>query len=73
MLLRTCSDLALLWPKPAAAALVQPLIWELTYAAGAALKRRKKKSIAITLRCKELKYKEINKCHTARIQAWIQT
>ena len=43
MLLRTCSDLALLWPKPAAAALVQPLIWELTYAAGAALKRRKKK------------------------------
>ena len=35
-------DLALLWlwPRPAAAALIQPLAWELPYAAGAALKRK---------------------------------
>ena len=38
-------DLALLWlwRRPAAAALIQPLAWELPYAAGAALKRPKTK------------------------------
>ena len=42
---RHCSDLALLWlwHKPAAAAPVQPLDWELPYAVGAALKSQKKK------------------------------
>ena len=31
-----------MWRKPAAAALIQPLAWELPYAAGAAIKRKKK-------------------------------
>ena len=31
-----------LWPKPAAAALIGPLAWELPYAAGMTLKRQKK-------------------------------
>ena len=40
------SDPALLWLrcKPAAAALIQPLVWKLPYAAGVTLKRPKKKS-----------------------------
>ena len=29
------------WPRPAAAALIEPLAWELTYAMGVALKSRK--------------------------------
>ena len=39
------SDLVLLWLwcRPAAAALIQPLAWELPYASGAALKIKKKK------------------------------
>ena len=39
------SDLALLglWHRPAAVALIGPLAWEPPYAAGAALKRPKKK------------------------------
>ena len=32
-----------LWCRPAAVALIRPLAWELPYAAGAALKRKKKK------------------------------
>jgi len=32
-------DLVLLWHRPAATAPIQPLAWELPYAAGAALKR----------------------------------
>ena len=32
-----------LWCRPAAVALIQPLAWELPYAAGVALKRKKKK------------------------------
>ena len=32
-----------LWCRPAAAALIQPLAWELPYTAGAALKRQKDK------------------------------
>ena len=38
-------DLALLWvwSRPAAAALILPLAWELLYALGAALKRLKRK------------------------------
>ena len=38
------SDLVLLWLwcRPAAAALIQPLAWELPYASGAALKIKKK-------------------------------
>ena len=34
-----------LWPRPAAAALNQPLAWELPYALSVALKRKKKKKI----------------------------
>ena len=44
---RRCgSDLALLWLwcRPAAAAPVQPLAWELPYATGAALKKQKTKN-----------------------------
>ena len=43
---RRCrSDLALLWLwcKPAAAALIQPLEWELPYTTGLAIKRKKRK------------------------------
>ena len=42
---RRGSDLALLWlwRRPAAAAPIGPLAWELPYAAGMALKRQKKK------------------------------
>ena len=42
---RCASDLAWLWLwcSLAAAALIQPLAWELPYAAGAALKRQKRK------------------------------
>ena len=32
-----------LWCKTAAVALIQPLIWELAYAAGAILKKKRKK------------------------------
>jgi len=32
-----------LWCRPAAAALIRPIAWELPYAAGVALKRKKKK------------------------------
>ena len=41
---RHSSDLALLWMwrRLAAAALIQPLAWELPYATGVAVKRRKK-------------------------------
>ena len=41
------SDPALLWLwcRPAVAAPVQPLAWELPYAAGAALKKKQKKVI----------------------------
>ena len=42
-------DLALLWLwyRLAPAAVIQPLSWELPYAAGVALKSKKKKSIQI--------------------------
>ena len=42
---RRISDPKLLWLccRPAAAALIRPLAWELSYAASAALKRQKKK------------------------------
>ena len=42
---RLGSDLALLWLwcRPAGAALIRPQAWGLPYAAGAALKRKKKK------------------------------
>ena len=32
-----------LWRRPAALPLIQPLAWELTHAAGVALKKKKKK------------------------------
>ena len=41
---RCSSDLAWLWCRLAAAALIQPLGWEPPYAAGAALKRQKNRS-----------------------------
>ena len=46
-----CSlDLALvwLWHRPAVAAPIQPLAWELPYAMDEALKRKKKKSKIVT-------------------------
>ena len=36
-------DLAWLWRRPAAVALIRPLAWELTYAAGVVLKKKKRK------------------------------
>ena len=44
---RHSSDLALLWRRLAAAALIQPLAWEPPYATGVALKRPKKKKIQV--------------------------
>ena len=41
------SALLWLWCKPAAIALIRPLAWEFPYAMGAALKRKKKKKVAI--------------------------
>ena len=32
-----------LWRRPAAAALIQPLAWELLFTAGAAIKKKRKK------------------------------
>ena len=42
---RRGSDLAWLWlwRRPAAVALIRPLAWELTYAAGVVLKKKKRK------------------------------
>ena len=40
---RSGSDLALLWCRPAAIALIRPLAWKLPYAMGAAQKKKKKK------------------------------
>ena len=40
---RRGSHLALLWHRPAATAPIRPLVWELPYAVGAALKRQKAK------------------------------
>ena len=40
---RHSSDPTLLWCRPAPAALIRPLAWELPYAVGAALKSKKKK------------------------------
>jgi len=41
------SQLLWLWPRPAAATPIQPLAWQLLYAAGAALKNQKKKKIIL--------------------------
>ena len=48
---RRGSDLELLWlwRRPAAVALIQPLAWELPYAAPAALKKKKQKPKTKTL------------------------
>ena len=42
-------DLVLLWLwcRPAATALIRPLAWEISYAAGVALKRQKKKKVSV--------------------------
>ena len=63
---RRCGlDLALLWLwcRPAVAALIQALAWDLPYAASAALKKeekKKKKRIMMTLYCSLLHLK--NQC-----------
>ena len=55
---RCSSDLALLWLwcRPAAAALIRPLAWELPYATGMVLKRPKKKYHYISFADKQLFY-----------------
>ena len=40
--LRRCSDLALLWHRPAATAPIRLLAWESPYAVGAALEKTKR-------------------------------
>ena len=40
-----------LWCRPAAAAQIQSLAWELPYAVGAALKKKKKKKVIEYLQC----------------------
>ena len=44
-------DLVLLWPwhRPAAVALIQPLAWDLPYAVGAALKKKKRRKRNVQL------------------------
>ena len=56
---RCCSDpvLTWLWCRPAAAALIRPLAWELPYAPGAALKRKKKNSSIFLARFLLMTYK----------------
>ncbi len=46
---RRGSDPALLWlwRRPAATPLIPPLVWELPYAAGVALKKKKKKGVPV--------------------------
>ena len=39
---RSCVAVAV-WQRPAAAALIQPLVWELPYATDAAIKRKRKR------------------------------
>ena len=60
--LRCGSDLAFLWLRyrPAATDLIQPLAWELPYAAGAALTRQKKKKKKFETRKKKKKKKKKN-------------
>ena len=41
---RRGSDLVLMWMWPAAVDLIRPLAWELPYAAGAALKKQRKRA-----------------------------
>ena len=43
--LRCSSELTLLWHRPAAAAPIRPLAWELPYASGAALKKSNKRCL----------------------------
>ena len=43
------SDLALLWYRPAAAAPIQPLAWELPHAMDAALKTNKQKKTLLII------------------------
>ena len=41
-------ELVWLWCRPAAVALIQPLAWELPYAAGATLKKKTKKELGVS-------------------------
>ena len=45
---RCSSDPELLWLWPAAIAPIQPLAWELRYATGAAIKKKKKITVGLT-------------------------
>jgi len=62
---RCGSDLALLWLwcRPAAAALIQPLGWELPYATSVALKLKKKKKKKLTGALYWFPKTVITKCH----------
>ena len=51
-----------LWGRPAATALIQPLAWELPYAAGVALKRFKKKKCTSQPFC-------MNFCYTLKVNS----
>ena len=44
---RHCWDLALLWPRLVAVALIGPLAWEPPYAAGVALRGEKRKAVSM--------------------------
>ena len=41
-----------LWCRPETAALIRPPVWELPYAAGAAIKRKKKKELVFSWQAK---------------------
>ena len=62
---RCSSDLALLWHRLAATALIQPLAWELPCDTGTALKRKKeeekKKAVGTALKRKKEKRKQKQK------------
>ena len=48
-----------LWCRPTAVAPIRPLAWELPYAVGAALKRKKKKSCIPTLQIQVVRLREV--------------
>ena len=59
------SDLALLWLwcRPAAAAPIQPLAWELPYAKSVALRKPKRKKEKDPINCK-MTVSEMSRCET---------
>ena len=65
---RCGSDPVLLWHRLAAATLIQPPAWKLTYAKGVALKSKKKKKKKIKIIKKKKQLYKIKKSKTKNIK-----